>query len=400
MAPVSSTNGDPTIESHRPNVTSPRPDSPNHMARALELARQALGLSSPNPAVGALIVNSDGTVVGEGFTQEPGGLHAEAVALAQAGLAARGAMMYTSLEPCAHAGRTPPCARAIVEAGLSNVVVAVLDPNPEVNGRGVDMVREAGIDVRVGDGRAEADEHYQSYYKHVRTGEPLLIAKYAMTLDGKIATKTGDSRWVSSAASRRRVHERRAQVDAILTAPGTVAVDDPQLTARDAEGTPLLRQPMRVIADSRGRTPLTARLFREPGRTLVATAGDEYHLPFKDLGGSVSVVSLPDEHNRVDLKALLRHLGEAGVMQVFTEVGEVLLGSIFDDGLPDQAMVFIAPKVVGGAQALGPVAGTGVDRIGNAPALSHVRIDRIEGDVLIEGAFRWWDGAEGQSRGV
>ena len=370
------------------------------MEHALELARQALGLSSPNPAVGALIVNPDGSIVGEGFTQEPGGLHAEAVALAQAGPAARGATMYTTLEPCAHVGRTPPCARAIIESALSNLVVAVLDPNPEVNGRGVDMVREAGIDVQVGDGRAEADEHYQSYYKYVRTGEPLLIAKYAMTLDGKIATKTGDSRWVSSAASRRRVHERRTQVDAILTAPGTVAGDDPQLTARDAEGAPLSRQPLRVIADSRGQTPRTARLFQEPGRTLVATAGDEYHAPYKGMGESVSVVSLPDEHHRVDLKALLRHLGEVGVMQVFTEVGGVLLGAIFDDGLPDQAMVFIAPKVVGGAQALGPVAGTGVDRIGSAPALSHVRIDRIEDDVLIEGVFRWWDGAEGQAESV
>ena len=363
------------------------------MERALGLARRALGLSSPNPAVGAVLVRADGTVGGEGFTQEPGGFHAEAVALAAAGVDARGASLFTTLEPCAHVGRTPPCARAIIEAGVAAVRLAVLDPNPEVNGRGVQALRDAGIVVDVGDGSAEANEHYQAYYKHVRTGEPLLIAKYAMTLDGKIATKTGDSRWVSGEGSRRYVHEVRSQVDAILTAPGTVAVDDPQLTARDAEGHALSRQPLRVIADSRGRTPVTARLFREPGRTLVATAGDKYHEPFKALGDSVSVVSLPDEHGRVDLRALLRYLGDTGALQVLTEVGEVLLGSLFDDGLPDRALAFIAPKVFGGAQALGPVAGAGIVGVSDAAALSHVRVDRIEEDVVVEGSFRWWAGA-------
>ena len=366
-----------------------------HMERALGLARRALGLSSPNPAVGAVVAREDGTVVGEGFTQAPGGLHAEAMALAEAGSAAQGASLFTTLEPCAHVGRTPPCARAINEAGVERVNVAALDPNPDVNGRGVQSLRGVGIEVVVGEGAAEADEHYQAYYKYIRTGMPLVIAKYAMTLDGKIATKTGDSRWVSGEASRRRVHEARSRVDAVLTAPGTVAVDDPQLTARDADGRPLPRQPLRVIADSRGRTPVTARLFREPGRTLIATAGDEHHAPFKELGQSVSVVSLPDEHGRVDLKALLRYLGGEGAMQVLTEVGEVLLGSLFDEGLPDRALAFIAPKVVGGANALGPVAGVGVERIADAPALSHVRIDRVEDDVVVEGAFRWWTGAEG-----
>ena len=364
------------------------------MSRALELARAALGLSSPNPAVGAVVVRTDGTVVGEGFTQAPGGFHAEAMALAQAGAAAAGASMYTTLEPCAHVGRTPPCVRAITESRVREVHVAALDPNPEVNGKGVQTLRDAGIDTRVGERAAAADEHYQAYYKHVRTGEPLLIAKYAMTLDGKVATKTGDSRWVSGEGSRRRVHEIRSRVDAILTASGTVIADDPRLTARDARDAPLPRQPLRVIADSRGRTPTTAKLFREPGRTLVATAGDEYHQPFKSLGDSVSVISIADDHERVDLRALLLRLGQNGVMQILTEAGGELLGSLFDEGLPDRALAFIAPTVVGGPQDLGPVAGIGVERIADALTLERVRIDRIDDDVVIEGAFRWWEGAE------
>jgi diaminohydroxyphosphoribosylaminopyrimidine deaminase/5-amino-6-(5-phosphoribosylamino)uracil reductase len=377
-------------------VTETKLGLTDHMGDALELARQALGLSSPNPAVGALIVRDDGIIVGRGFTQEAGGPHAEAIALAEAGAGAAGTTIYTTLEPCSHVGRTPPCARSIVDAGVSQVNVAVLDPNPEVNGRGIQTLRDGGVRTQVGERSADADEHYQAYYKFIRTGVPLLIVKYAMTLDGKIATKSGDSRWISGEASRRRVHDLRSQVGAIITAPGTVAVDDPQLTARGPDGAPLARQPVRVIADSRGRTPPTARLFREPGRTLVVTAGDEYHSPFKELGESVSVASLPDENGRVDLKALLHYLGGTGVMQVMTEVGEVLLGSLFDEGLPDRAMIYIAPKVVGGTQSLGPVAGTGVERIGEASSLTHVRIDRIEDDVLVEGSFRWWAGSEGQ----
>ncbi|MDA1096574.1 MAG: bifunctional diaminohydroxyphosphoribosylaminopyrimidine deaminase/5-amino-6-(5-phosphoribosylamino)uracil reductase RibD [Chloroflexi bacterium] len=362
------------------------------MTRALALGRQALGLSSPNPAVGAVVVRQDGVIVGEGFTQPPGGPHAEAVALAQAGEAARGATLYTTLEPCAHVGRTPPCAAAIIEAGIREVRVAVLDPNQAVNGNGRRALTSAGIETAVGERGDEATEHFQGYFKHVRTGLPLVIVKYAMTLDGKIATRGGDSRWVSGEESRRRVHEVRSQVDAILTAPGTIAVDDPQLTARNQDGSPMPRQPLRVIADSRGRTPVNARVFREPGKTLVATAGEAYGEPFRTMGDSVLTRAFPDAAGRVDLLALLRYLGSEGSLHVLTEVGEVLLGALFDAGLPDRAMVFIAPSVVGGAEALSPVGGRGVDRMVEAPRLLRSRSQRLGDDVLIEGAFRWWDG--------
>ncbi|MBI4236187.1 MAG: RibD family protein, partial [Chloroflexi bacterium] len=231
------------------------------------------------------------------------------------------------------------------------------------------------------------------------TGEPLVIVKYAMTLDGKIATRTGDSRWVTGPEARRRVHELRAQVDAILTAPGTVMADDPQLTARDAEGRPLPRQPLRVIADSRGRTPPTARLFREPGQTLVATASEDACGPYFSLGGGVQTRAFPGPDGRVDLRALLRYLGERGVLQVMTEAGEGLLGALFDADLPDRAMVFMATSVVGGQEALGPVSGTGVARMAEARRLQRVQVERVGDDLLVRGAFRWWESGAGAGAG-
>lgn len=364
----------------------------SHMARALTLGRQALGLSSPNPAVGAVIVK-DGEVVGEGFTMQPGGPHAETVALNQAGERARGATLYVTLEPCSHHGRTPPCAQAIVDAGLGEVRMSVLDPNPVVDGQGRRLLDKAGIATELGEDAEEAQQHFQGYFKYIQTGEPLVVAKYAMSLDGKIATRTGDSKWVTSAEARRDVHQIRAQMDAILTGPGTVRADDPQLTARDAGGAPFAHQPLRVIADSHGRTPTTARLFHEPGTILVATASEEACIPFRSMGEGVMTGVFPDASGRVDLKALLKHLGELGVLQVMTEAGETLLGALFDGGIPDQAIVFVAPSIVGGEEAPGPVAGKGIEHMAEALRLKKTSVERIGDDIAIRGVFRWWDGA-------
>ena len=362
------------------------------MARALELGRQALGFSSPNPAVGAVIVR-DGEIVGEGYTQAPGGPHAEIVALEQAGERARGATMYTTLEPCSHHGRTPPCAEAMVAAGLGSVEIAVLDPHPPVNGSGRRLLEEHGITTRVGTCAEEATLHFQGYFKREETGMPLVIAKYAMSLDGKIASRTGDSRWITGEAARARVHELRSHVDAIITAAGTVISDDPQLTARDAEGNALPRQPLRVIADSTGRTPTTARLFGEPGKTLVATASADACAPFQGLGENVSAVAFPSSgHGRVDLTALLRHLGRLGVMQVMTEAGEQLLGAFFDEGLADQAKIFIAPVIIGGSGAAGPVGGGGVELVRDAHRFARMDIERVGEDVVARGILRYWEG--------
>ena len=361
------------------------------MSRALELGRQALGLSSPNPAVGAVIV-LDGEIIGEGYTQPPGGRHAEIVALAQAGERARGATMYTTLEPCSHHGRTPPCAEAMIAAGLETVEIAVLDPHPPVNGSGRRLLEEHGITTRVGNSAEEATRHFQGYFKREETGLPLVIAKYAMSLDGKIATHTGDSRWITGELARARVHELRSHVDAIITAVGAVISDDPQLTARDPDGNVLPRQPLRVIADSNGRTPPTARLFDEPGQTLVATASMEACAPFQALGENVTATAFPASNGRVDLTALLRRLGHLGAVQVMTEAGEQLLGAFFEEGLVDQAEIYIAPVIIGGNDAPGPVGGKGVEAVRDAHRFLSLDVDRVGEDIVARGILRYWRG--------
>ena len=361
------------------------------MDRALGLGRRALGLSSPNPAVGAVIVR-DGEIVGEGFTREHGGRHAEIVALEQAGDLARGATMYTTLEPCSHHGRTPPCVEAMIEAGLHAAEIAVLDSHPLVNGTGRRALEESGITTRVGQCADEARLHFQGYFKRIATGMPLVIAKYAMSLDGKIATHTGSSQWITGEDARARVHELRSTVDAIITGTGTLSQDDPQLTARDAEGRLLDRQPLRVIADSHGRAPTDARVFHEPGRVLVATASDDACRPFREIGENVSTVAFPGEGGRVDLPALLRHLGQEGALQVMTEAGEALLGALFDEDLVDQAEIYIAPLVIGGRDARGPVGGSGVADVGDARRFKTMSFEQVGPDMVARGVLRRWDG--------
>ena len=224
-----------------------------YMQRAIELARGALGLASPNPSVGAVIVK-DGRVVGEGWTQPVGGPHAEIIALRQAGEAARGAAIYTTLEPCCHFGRTPPCTRALLDAGIAEVHSAIVDPNEQVNGAGAAELRSAGVNVTLGECAEEAAETMEGFLHRIRTGLPFVTAKFAMSLDGKIATVTGASRWVTGEEGRRHAHVLRAACDAIMAGAGTVTIDNPQLTARDADGNPLERQPLRVVVDSTGRT--------------------------------------------------------------------------------------------------------------------------------------------------
>ena len=237
----------------------------NFMLRALQLAERAVGHTSPNPPVGAVLVR-DGRIVGEGRTQPPGQSHAEIVALRQAAELANGATLYVTLEPCSHHGRTPPCADAIIAAGVAEVRASMTDPNPRVAGRGLDALRQAGITVTLGEGRAAAEELAAPHSWYITTGRPLVTLKFAMSLDGKIATRTGDSKWITGPESRRYVHTLRARADAIMAGIGTILADDPQLTARDANGTPLPRQPLRVILDSRARTPPDAEDAQTAGQ--------------------------------------------------------------------------------------------------------------------------------------
>ena len=356
------------------------------MRRALDLARAARGTTSPNPPVGAVVIREDGRAVGEGATQpaaRDGGAHAEVMALRRAGAAARGATLYATLEPCSHFGRTPPCADAVIAAGIARVVASVLDPNPKVSGRGFERLRRAGIALEIGQGRDEAEDLAAPHAKLVTAGTPLVTVKFAMSLDGKTATRTGESKWITGAESRRFVHELRAESDAIMAGIGTVLADDPQLTARDADGAPFSRQPLRVIVDSGGCLPSGAALLRQPGKTLVAAASQDAAARIRSLGADA--LALPADDGRVDLPALMTALGERGVSAVFVEGGGTLAGSLMDARLADKIIAFIAPTIIGGEAALSPIAGAGAARMRDALRLTNVQIRRFGDDVAVLG---------------
>jgi diaminohydroxyphosphoribosylaminopyrimidine deaminase/5-amino-6-(5-phosphoribosylamino)uracil reductase len=355
------------------------------MQRAIGLARQALGTTSPNPAVGAVIVG-DGKVLGEGFTLPPGQHHAEIGALDQAGAGARGATLYTTLEPCCNFGRTPPCTRAIIAAGIGRVHVAAIDPNPRVAGRGCAELEAAGIEVVVENG-IEATELYRAFAKHINTGLPYVTAKFASSLDGKIATHTGDSKWVTGPAAREVVQQMRRVNDAIMVGINTVLADDPQLTARDSSGNALARQPLRVVLDAHCRTPVGAKMLGEPGTTLIAATAET--LPDRVAGlesAGAEVIKLPaSDRGMVEPLALLADLGSRGVVSLMVEGGGTVLGSLFDAGLVDEVYAFIAPVIIGGQGASSPVEGQGAIVMADAWRLEGTQIQQIGPDWLIKG---------------
>lgn len=360
------------------------------MEQALSLARLALGQVSPNPAVGAVIIK-DGIIVGQGYTQPPGSAHAEVVALQQAGEASRGAIMYVTLEPCCHQGRTPPCTRAIIDRGLAEVHIAMLDPNPIVSGKGRAELESAGIKTYLGEDTDAAGEIVEAYAKFIITGQPFVTAKFAMSLDGKIATRTGDSKWISDETSRRYVHNMRYQADVIMAGVNTLLADDSRLTVRigAGRGGTAHRQPLRLVVDSHGRTPPTARVFNEPGRTLVAigpVVAENKRAALKAAGAEL--LEMPLDDGRVDLAQLFNALGKRQVTSVLVESGGTLLGSLFDRRLVDKVVAFIAPIIIGGKTALTPVAGQGVATIAEAVRLKHCRVTTIGEDIMLSGYTR------------
>lgn len=357
------------------------------MECALSLGGLALGYTSPNPAVGAVVVR-DGVVVGLGHTQPPGSVHAEIMALRQAGLRAKGATMYVSLEPCCHHGRTPPCTQAIIDSGISEVHVSLIDPNPLVSGKGLRKLEEAGIKTCVGEYAEKAREINEGYIKYITTGVPFVIAKFAMSLDGKIATQNGDSKWISGDESRNFVHYLRHIVDAIMVGANTVVADDPQLSARgcSGKGGKTKQQPLRVIVDGRGRTPLSARLFEEPGKTLVAVAKPFAVKKADDFRkAGAEVVELSAKRGSIDLAELLSLLGKRQVTSVLVEGGNKLFGSLFDHGLVDKVLAFVSPIIIGGEGAKSAVGGNGVGTVAQAFHLNRVKISEFGEDVLISG---------------
>ena len=357
------------------------------MGRAFALARGVLGRTSPNPAVGAVLA-SGGRIVGEGATAPPGGAHAEVAALREAGEQARGATLYTTLEPCSHYGRTPPCTEAIIAAGVAAVVIAALDPDAQVDGRGLARLREAGVAVRLGDGAAEGAAHYEAYFHHRRTGLPFVAAKFAATLDGRIAATSGDSRWISGPEALAWAHRMRPTLDAILVGSETVLADNPQLTARPPDARGPVAQPLRVVLDSRGRIPPDARVLDDQQRapTLIATTDASpaaWRAAIAARGAEIAV--LPARGGRVDLPALLAYLGgERGVVLLLVEGGGEVLGSFFDQRLVDKVYAVVAPMLIGG-DAQTAVRGAGAARMADALRLGDAQVERLGADLLVSG---------------
>jgi diaminohydroxyphosphoribosylaminopyrimidine deaminase / 5-amino-6-(5-phosphoribosylamino)uracil reductase len=352
------------------------------MRRALELAERGRGWVEPNPLVGAVVVR-DGRVVGEGWHQRYGEAHAEVYALAAAGEAARGGTLYVTLEPCCHHGKTPPCTDAVLRAGVRRVVAAMMDPFPQVAGKGAEQLRAAGVEVAFGPGEAAARRLNAPYLKLLATGRPYVHAKWAMTLDGKIATRTRDSKWISNRGSRQIVHELRGRVDAVIVGLGTALADDPQLTARP----PGPRTAARVVLDGRGRLPADSLLARTAKSvpTLVATANIPPAKSAELQACGCEVLPLPAADGRPDVDALLAELGRRRFTNVLVEGGSGVLGSFLDARAVDEVHVFIAPRLAGGAQALTPVGGTGVEKIAEALTLAECRVEVVQGDVYVHG---------------
>jgi diaminohydroxyphosphoribosylaminopyrimidine deaminase/5-amino-6-(5-phosphoribosylamino)uracil reductase len=356
------------------------------MRRALELAEHGRGWVEPNPLVGAVVVQA-GRVVGEGWHRRYGEAHAEVNALDAAGPAARGATLYVTLEPCCHHGKTPPCTDAVLRAGIGRVVAALADPFPQVAGRGAALLRASGLTVEVGLGEAEVRRQNAPYLKLLATGRPYVHAKWAMTLDGKLATRTGDSKWISNESSRRRVHALRGRMDAIVAGIGTVLADDPLLTARP----PGPRTPLRVVLDSRGRLPLTSRLVRTVNEApvLVVTAGPLAPGREEELwAAGCQVLAVPAEGGRLALGPLLDELGRRRQTNVLVEGGSEVHGSFLDAGAVDEVHVFIAPRLAGGTAARTSLGGHGAGRIADAVALDRWETESIDGDLYVHGWLR------------
>jgi len=354
------------------------------MRRALELADQGRGLTSPNPMVGAVVVAPSGEVVGEGVHRRAGGPHAEITALRAAGPRTRGATLYVTLEPCAHHGRTPPCAQAVMEAGVSRVVAPLADPNPLVAGRGFDALRDAGIEVSVGLLAEEAARQNRVFFTAMREQRPHVTLKAAMTLDGKIADTHGASRWITGAEARAHAHRLRREADAIVVGIATVLRDDPELTVRLGEPWPY--QPYRVALDTEARTPPGARLIAagDPARAIVAVGDGVSEGRVRSLeAAGATVVRCPTRDGRVDLGFLLGELFAREVRGVLVEGGGEVHAAFLDAGVVDSVAVFVAPLLVGGRTAPSVVGGAGRE-LKSGVRLGPLAITRVGDDILVE----------------
>ena len=352
-----------------------------YMAQALSLAQKGAGWTSPNPMVGAVIVK-DGQVIGQGYHAKCGDLHAERAALAACTQDPAGATMYVTLEPCCHQGRQPPCTEAILEAGIARVVVGSGDPNPKVAGKGLAILRAHGVQVTEQVLEAQCRALNEVFFHYIRTATPYVALKYAMTLDGKIAAYTGESKWITGAAAREHVHRLRGRYRGIMCGVGTVLADDPLLTCRIPGG----RDPVRIVCDSALRTPLGSNLVRTARETplIIATlcTDDARTAPYTDAG--CEVITLPARNGHIDLSALMRELGRREIDGLLIEGGATLNWSALEAGLVRRVYAYIAPKLLGGAAAKSPIGGLGFPSPGAGTELSIERTERLGDDILLE----------------
>ncbi len=355
------------------------------MRRALELAARAVGQTSPNPPVGAVLVKR-GRIVGEGYHHRAGSAHAEIEALRQAGPAAQEATLYTTLEPCNHTGRTPPCCDAILRVGIAHVVVAIVDPNPRTNGRGIARLRREGVRVTTGVLRQPAQALIAPFEKVMRTGLPWVIAKIGQSLDGKIATVTGESQWITSPAARIVGHRLRSQADAILIGVTTILRDDPRLTVRGARQR--VGRPMKVIVDSRLQTPPAAACLspRSPAPTLIATTVGNRLRQARLRRQGADIVVLPARRGRVPLRRLCRGLARRGIHSVLIEGGGELQAVAFEERLVDRIVWCLAPRIIGGRTAPSSVGGQGIRRLRDSIRLADVQARWIGPDLCVDAA--------------
>ena len=363
------------------------------MTLALRLAAKGRGHTSPNPMVGAVIVNR-GKIVGQGSHRKVGGPHAEVLAVSQAGSRANGGTLYVTLEPCSHLKkRTPPCVPLVITSGVRRVVVGMVDPNPQVSGRGIAQLRRAGIQVAVGCLEAEAQQLNEAYIHWVQTGRPFTILKSGMTLDGQIATAGGESQWITGDEARSQAHRLRADVDAVLVGIGTVLCDDPQLTARLGSDPVQLapRQPLRVVVDSRLRIPLRAAVLQrqEDAHTVIATTR---LAPLKKIerlqARGIDVLIMPNAGGHLNLTALWTRLGQLGVTSLLVEGGSELNAAVLRAGLPQRLMCFVAPLLLGGQDAKGLFGGISPRRLRDAVPLKNLRMEPVGRDMLIQADFQ------------
>lgn len=358
-----------------------------YMALALELAEKGRGKVEPNPMVGAVLVKN-GEIVGKGYHQVFGGAHAEIYAINEGGTNCRGATLYVSMEPCAHYGKTAPCVDAIIKAGITKVVTAVIDPNPITSGKGIQQLKEAWIEVVVGVMEMQAKRLNVPFFKLMQKELPYITVKWAMSIDGKIATHTGESRWITSDESRKYAHKIRGQMDGVLVGINTVVRDDPLLTCRIEGG----RNPKRIVVDSRALLPVNSRLLStiNEGEIIVAVNKNAQLSRIEKLVQlGCKIVQTEDINGRVDLHELFRRLGEMELTNILVEGGSRVITSVIEDRLADRVMVFVAPIIIGGEGAKSPVLGTGINKISEAAEIDEIEIKRFSNDIVIEGTLKY-----------